>query len=83
MNKEKADVDRAKRALEAEREKQRDLEQRLEEDVAELKLDYRVDDYDFEEILIRPRKSDISLSAPLLVWRPWAVDESGIAEPMG
>ncbi|MCP3920852.1 MAG: ATP-binding protein [bacterium] len=83
VKKEKADVQRAKRALEAEREKLQVLEERLEEDVAELKVDYRPADYEFEEIVIRPRKSDITMSAPMLVWRPWAVDESGIAEPMG
>jgi hypothetical protein len=82
VKKEKADVQRAKRALEAEREKRRNLEQRLEEDIAELKLEYQAARYDLEEIVIRPRKSDISVSAPVLLWRPWAVDESGIAEPM-
>ena len=40
-----------------------------------------MEELDLEEVRIRPRKSDISVGAIALVWTPWRVDRSGLAEP--
>ena len=53
---------------------------------AEMKVDREESKYEeigsFEVILVRPRKSDISVSELRVCWAPWFVDASGIATPL-
>ena len=37
---------------------------------------------ELETVEIRPRKSDITITALGLLWSPWAVDESGREAPL-
>ena len=36
---------------------------------------------EFSELRFRPRKSNILIAHVVIVWIPWKVDVSGIAEP--
>ena len=70
-------------------EKQEDLEEKLEElkeefdkDIEELEENFLVENMEMKELSIRPRKTDIDVGEVALLWTPWRVDGSGIAEPM-
>jgi len=39
-------------------------------------------DFELQEVIIRPRKSDISVTDPMVAWMPWKVDPNGIADPL-
>ena len=80
-SKEKSDIERAVRDRDAEQEKLETLDAEFREAVAELEDGFRPDELELEEVVVRPRKSDIDVTAPLLIWRPWRVDSRGIAEP--
>ncbi len=79
-SKEKADIARAERDLDARREELAELEERFEGELAELDRDVRAEDVELESITIRPRKTDLDVDLPRLVWVPWKVDGQGIAE---
>lgn len=77
---EQGDVQRANERLE-------DLQGHLQALEAEFKqamerLQDRLDPSELEiaELLVRPRKTDISVNRVALAWVPWIVDEDGIAE---
>jgi hypothetical protein len=53
------------------------LEQKIDEINDELSLNA----LDLEPYEIKPRKSDISVDTCGLLWLPWHINESGIAEP--
>jgi len=80
-SKEKADIERAKRDHEAAQKTMSDLEAEFEEELAELQESIDPGELFLEELLVRPRKSDISVQPPALVWTPWRVDADGIATP--
>ncbi len=37
---------------------------------------------DLETVTIRPRKTELSVKQVSLVWTPWKIDSTGIAEPL-
>ena len=80
-SKEKGDIKRAERELEAKEEELRALEAEFQAEVDQ--LEERIDPLDVELTAkkIRPRKSDIAVEEPALVWRPFCVDKNGVAEP--
>lgn len=78
----KGDVDRAQAKvddLKAELEK---LDKELAEEVKSVEAEYDVDNLEFEPLEVRPRKSDTEVGKITLVWTPWRMDASGLAEPM-
>ena len=79
--KEKSDVERAERELEAKRETLVGLEADLAEKVHDVQERFSGDDVVLEEVLVRPRKSDLVVSKPVLVWTPWCVGARGAAVP--
>jgi len=79
--KEKSDIDRAKDSLEDVMVKYEELEEQFEQDVDELTEKLSVDNMEFEELSIPPRKSDISIEEFGVCWLPFIVDSSGIADP--
>ena len=80
-SKEKADVERAMRDLEAQKEKLAVLEGDLAEKITEVQEKYNGEDVVVDEIIVRPRKSDLAVSEPVLVWTPWRVGARGVAQP--
>ena len=76
----RGDIGRAKESLEVLQQKLDDLEQEARDEIDEIKQSIRVDKMDLESLDIRPRKSDIEIRRLSLVWLPYRVDSSGIAE---
>lgn len=81
-SKEKDDIGRAKDNLEDLHIKFEDLEDEFKQEVDEVEEKLSVENLEFEELTLAPRKSDLSIEQFSVVWLPWEVDESGIAEPV-
>jgi hypothetical protein len=79
---ERGDVARAKATLESLEPQLAELEREFEEATERVRRDFDLDSLELEEKPLAPRKSDIRTTAPLLVWTPWRVDASGVAEPL-
>ena len=75
-------ISRAKESLEDLHIKFEDLETEFNDEVAKLEEKLSVDNLEFEELNLPPRKSDLSVEQFAVVWLPWEVDEDGIAEPV-
>ena len=80
-SKEKADIARAEESLEDAQIRFEDLEAEFNEDVSALEDKLDVENLEFEELSLAPRKSDILIEDFCVCWVPWKVDSSGIAEP--
>lgn len=77
-----SDVGRAKEKVDALESELKELEKELAKDIEELGTQFNADDMEFEELEVRPRKSDIEVGPIMLVWTPWEVTSDGIAEPL-
>jgi len=80
ISKEKADVEHAEEKLELQQQKLEDLQAEFDEELAGLKQPVDPTEFELEEVVIRPRKSDLLVENVLLIWCPWSVDHAGIAE---
>jgi DNA helicase HerA-like ATPase len=78
--KEKEQVGRAERELEAQRDKLEDMEALVQDQVAGIESSFDPEALDLESIEVPPRKSDIDVADFALVWTPWRVDAAGVAE---
>ena len=78
---ERSDIGRAEDNVEDLQKDYEDLEQKFNLDVEATQDKLRVDNIDLEELSVSPRKSDISVTCLSVVWLPFRVDTSGIAEP--
>ena len=79
-SKDKGDISRAQDNLEELQEEYQDLEDEFNEAVEELEDKLSVDNLEFTDHKVTPRKSDISVEDFGVVWLPWRIDSSGIAE---
>jgi len=79
-SKEKNDIERAEGNLEELQYKYEDLEKELNDEVAELEEKLSVDELEYEEMTLPPRKSDLSVQEFGIVWLPLKVSSTGIAE---
>jgi hypothetical protein len=77
-----SDVKRAEAALQLLEEDREELQRALEDDLDTLKDEYDTDRIKLEPMEIPPRKSDLKVEDPIIVWTPWQVDSSGIATPL-
>ncbi|MFV1964977.1 MAG: ATP-binding protein [Pirellulaceae bacterium] len=75
------DVQRARENVETLQQQMQDLENEFQKESTEVRERYQPDELEVAELPIRPRKSDLSVEQVTLVWTPWRVDASGIAEP--
>ncbi len=78
---EKEDIARAQKEVEIIQQKLVELEEEFREKVAHMQEEFTAEELELEEVKIRPRKGDISVGAIALVWTPWRLDRSGLAEP--
>ncbi len=79
---ERGDIARAQAELDAELKKLGDLEAELNEAVKGVESAFEPDLIQIEEVLIRPRKSDILIRSLDLAWTPWRITPQRIAEPL-
>jgi hypothetical protein len=75
------DVARAEDAVHALTDSLEELEAAFQDEVRGLRERMEIAEKDIDEFLIRPRKSDITVSQVTLVWMPWLVDKTGVAKP--
>ncbi|QDV55138.1 ATP-binding protein [Rosistilla oblonga] len=76
----KEDVHRAEAALQALHDDMADLEEDLKREIDELAERFHIDNLKLDETLINPRKGDLRVDSPVLLWTPWQVDSVGIAQ---
>ncbi len=79
-SKEKSDIDRAKDNLDAKQDELEKLSREFDEAVNELQDKLAVENLEFVELTVTPRKSDISVKDFGVCWLPFRVSTSGIAE---
>lgn len=79
-SKEKNDIERAEDNLEDLELQFQDLEKEFNDAVAEAKDKLSVDELEYEDLTIPPRKSDLSVEQFGVVWLPLKVSKSGITE---
>ena len=78
---EKGDIARAEEGLEILEEKFKRMEEEFQVKVDELEGELDVNALELEELEVTPRKTDISVEEFGLLWLPFKVDSTGIAEP--
>ena len=79
-SKEKNDIGRAEDNLEDLMHKYEDLEKELNDEVAEIEEKLSVDELEYEDMTLPPRKSDLSVQEFGIVWLPLKISSTGIAE---
>ncbi|MEZ6049678.1 MAG: hypothetical protein R3C11_29675 [Planctomycetaceae bacterium] len=77
----RSDIARAEEKVTSYKEQLAELEEEFEQEVENLEQKLDVDQLVIEEVKVTPLKSDIETAPIPLVWLPWKVDASGIAEP--
>jgi hypothetical protein len=77
----RSDVDRAKDTLKTLQKQRADLDAAFEEDVAALKSKIDPQTEDLETVVIKPKKTNISVQLLALVWAPTRQDTQGTWQP--
>jgi len=78
---EKEDIGRAQREVQLIDERLRNLEEEFQTEIADLKMDFKPEDLELIELMIRPRKTDVAITGFALIWTPWKIIQAGFAEP--
>ncbi len=76
------DVKRAEQALQLLEQDKRELRDALEKDLDALNDKYDSDSIELESTEVPPRKSDLRVDDPMIVWMPWQVEPPGVASPL-
>lgn len=71
------DVQRAESAMSTLKDERRKLEVDLDRDLQQLHQKFDLSDVDLEPIEVPPRKSDLNVTRPQILWMPWQVDSEG------
>ena len=80
-SREKSEMNRAQDSLDDLQVKFEDLDHQFNDAIAKLGQKLSVDNLQFEDQALTPRKSDISVEELAVCWFPWKIDSSGISEP--
>jgi len=81
IRKESMDIDRAKETLEATRLQLEELDQRLQDDIERIEADFVPEEESIQEVLVKPKSSDMTLEFFGLVWMPYRRDARGQLSP--
>jgi hypothetical protein len=81
IGRESGDVDRASESLEAIQQRQKDLQQQFDADVAALETRFDATTVSLRTVQLSPRKSDIAVGEVALVWTPWRKGADGVPTP--
>lgn len=79
---ERGDIARAQQRLKELHEQLGELEAGCADDTEELRELADPDQYELAEVVIRPRKSDITLASLTLLWTPWWVGADKVVQPV-
>ena len=74
---ERGDVSRATEKVETLRRRLEELEATFEEDLADVRDAHEPEGYEYDEVAIRPRKSDLAVDSLTLVWTPYSAGPDG------
>lgn len=77
-----SDVRRAEEALGDVKDEMEELKEALEEDLDGLAKEYDTSKIELDETKISPRKSDLKVENPIILWQPWQLDSTGIASKL-
>ncbi|GJM26766.1 MAG: ATP-binding protein [Phycisphaerae bacterium] len=78
--KERGDISRASDNVEALQKRLAEMEATFGTEIEEIRTEADIDNLEFEELTIRPRKSDIAIDTLALAWTPYVVRPDGVAE---
>ena len=78
---ERADIEHAEETLDTLRQRFRDLEAELQEELNEIEELASPETLKLSEVQIKPTKSDFAVEQTVLVWTPWMVDAAGLPQP--
>ena len=81
IRKESMDVNRAKETLEATQLQLEELDLLLQTDIERIEAKFVPDEGDIQEVLVKPKSSDIALDFFGLVWLPYRRDARGRLAP--
>ena len=81
IRKESMDVKRAEEILESTRIQLEELDQRLQEDIERIEAEFDPENEDIQEVLVKPKSSDMTLEFFGLVWMPYRRDVQGRLAP--
>ena len=81
IRKEAMDVKRAQEILDATNMQLEELDGRLQEDIAQIEADLAPDEQSVQEVLVKPKSSDMTLEFFGLVWLPYRRDARGQLSP--
>jgi hypothetical protein len=79
---ERGDVKRAEESLEQLRLDMDDMNDRLEAEIADLTNALNIEQLELETTVIPPRKGDLKVSDPMIVWTPWQKTAEGEWTPL-
>jgi hypothetical protein len=77
IRKESKDVDRAKERMQATRLELEELDARLQEDIERIEVSFDPENEDIQEVLIKPKSTDMTQEFFGLVWLPYRRDARG------
>ena len=80
IRKEAEDVRHAEEALSVLLERHRDLNAEIEDEVHMIQDKFDPDLMELSQDEVKPRKSDVNVEQVVLVWLPYSVDSTGVAE---
>ncbi len=80
---ERTDVARAREIAEETRGKLTELEAEFQAETERLRTEFDPENLEYDELRVRPRKSDLNVGGVSLVWTPWHAGGGGGAEPAG
>ncbi|TWU45541.1 AAA-like domain protein [Novipirellula aureliae] len=78
----RSDIGRAEETLRQLAVEMTELDVELQEELAILGEQFDEQNLELEETKIAPRKSDLNVSDPLILWTPWQIDPAGIASKL-
>jgi len=81
IRKESMDVNRAKETFDATKLQLEELDQRLQEDIERIEANFVPDEESIQEVLVKPKSSDMTLEFFGLVWMPYRRDARGQLSP--
>ncbi|MBN2293089.1 MAG: ATP-binding protein [Pirellulales bacterium] len=79
--KQRDDVKLAQKKLDGYQKQLADLEEQFAADRDKINKDFRPESIDLESLSLKPLKKDLCTESLRVVWMPWNVDSSGMAEP--
>lgn len=80
--KQRSDIGRAKESLKSLQADYEAMEEEFEQEADEIREQLNTDSLVFDELSLAPKKTDISIKQFGVIWLPWKVDSTGIAEPL-